>query len=222
MNSYGHDRTHHAYEALSALRTDLTRLEDLQGEGPIRRATSWGPTPEQIAQAGRRHLAERADTLHQLSKGLAPIGASPAPADLVVLDTIRDVRIDLGDLQDACLERHAPDLAPAHTSARRIGRIITLLPKIGADEILLDHVLAETRRMRARVRYALGENEEIRQLADRCPHCNARSLRALIDRGLVVCSNTMCRCTDPTCSCHDETDHRRHQWAATDFMEHAA
>lgn len=220
--NYGHDRTTVAYEALSALRTDLARLEDLRGEGPIRRATGWGPTPEQIAQAGRRHMEERADTLHQLSKGLAPIGASPAPADLVVLDTIRDVRIDLGDLLDACIDRVAPTTNPAHTSARRIGQLVNLLTKIGAVPDLLDHLLSETQRMRARVRYALGENEEIRQLRVRCPLCGARSLRELTARGLIMCSNTMCRCADPTCPCSDPDRPRRHQWNATDFMEHAA
>ena len=219
---YGHDRTQHAYETLSALRADLATLTDLKGTGRIRRTTGWGPSPDQITAAGARHAAERADTFTQLRSGLAPIGSSPAPADLIVLDTLRDTETDLRDLLAAILDRTAPQIAPAHTTPRRIGQIITLLPKIGAVDDLLDHLLAETGRMHRRVRHALGDTEEIRQLAERCPHCRAKSLRALMDRGVIVCGNAACRCTDDACPCDHPDRPRRHQWAITDLMEPAA
>jgi hypothetical protein len=208
------DRTDTAYELLTQLRTDLSRLQDLQGIEPMRRGRGWAPSPDRIAAAGKAHLIERAETINQLARGLKPIGASPALIDLVVPSTLKDVTDELGDLQDAVLERHAPDIAPAATAPRRIGRIINLLHKIGTDDVLLDHVLAETRRMLGRVRYALGESEEVRQLATRCPHCGARSLHELPARGVVVCGNAACRCSDPDCRCHDEDRPRRHEWSA--------
>lgn len=208
------DRTNQAYELLAQLRTDMARLHDLQGITPMRRNPGWAPSPDRIAAAGKQHLIERAETINQLARGLKPIGASPAPIDLVVPSTLKDVTDDLGDLQDAVLERHAPDMAPAHTTPRRIGRIINLLHRIGADDVLLDHVLSETRRMLARVRYALGESEEVRQLALRCPVCGARSLHELPARGVVVCGNAACRCTAPDCRCADPDRPRRHEWSA--------
>ena len=219
--TFGHDRTTHAAETLTALRADLAHLADLQGAGRIRRRPGWGPSPDQITANGRRHAAERADAIGQLAQGLAPIGASPAPADLTVLDTLRDVQTDLGDLLDAVLDRIAPRTRRSATSARQIGQLITLLTKVGAEDDLLDHVTAETRRMHRRVRHALGDTEEVRQLAERCPHCNALSLRALMDRGVIVCGNASCRCPDHTCRCHHPERPRRHQWGITDLMEPA-
>ena len=87
---------------------------------------------------------------------------------------------------------------------------------------LLDHLTAETRRMHGRVRHALGDTEEVRQLSERCPHCNALSLRALMDRGIIVCGNAACRCADTTCGCHHPDRPRRHQWTTTELLEPAA
>lgn len=220
--TFGHDRTQHAYELLSALRTDLATLTDLKGAGQIRRRTGWGPSPDQITATGQRHAAERADAFAQMRQGLKPIGASPAPADLTVLDTLRDVEHDLAELLGACLERVAPSITPAHTSPRRIGQLVTLLPKVGAVDDLLDHLLTETRRMHRRVKHALGDTEEVRQLTERCPHCNALSLRALMDRGVIVCGNASCQCDDDQCPCSDPDRPRRHTWTITNLMEPAA
>lgn len=222
IQQFGHDRTQTAYDHLAALRADLATLTDLRGAGPIRRTTGWGPSPDQITAAGARHTAERADAITQMRAGLAPIGASPAPADLTVLDTLRDVEADLAELLAACLDRVAPSITPARTSPRRIGQLITLLPKIGSVDDLLDHLTTETRRMHRRVKHALGDTEEVRQLAERCPHCGAKSLRALMDRGVVVCGNAACRCQDDQCGCHHPDRPRRHQWTTTELLEPAA
>jgi hypothetical protein len=160
--------------------------------------------------------------LGQLRQGIKPIGASPAPADLTVLDTLRDVEADLADLLDAVLERVAPRTRASATSPRRIAQLITLLTKVGADDELLGHVVGEARRMHRRVRHALGDSEEVRQLAQRCPFCGARSLRILVERDLVVCGNAGCRCDDAACRCGDPDRPRRHQWKTTDLMESAA
>lgn len=214
IQAYAHERTQRLYEDLSALRDEYANLTTMPWDASIRRAPGWGPSPEQLAAAGQRWKQERAETFAQLRQGLKPIGASPALIDLTIPSVLKDVADELGDLQDAILERVAPDIRPARTVPSRIGRIINLLGRIGADEPLLDHVTAETRRMRARIRYARGESEEVRQLRNRCPICGARSLRELPDRGLVVCASAACRCDDTNCSCHDETDYRRHQWSA--------
>lgn len=213
VQAYAHERTNDLYEALSALRDEYANLTTMPWDASIRRAPGWGPSPEQLAAAGQRWKQERAETFAQLRHGLKPIGASPALIDLTIPSVLKDVADDLGDLQDAILERVAPDIRPARTVPLRIGRIINLLGRIGADEPLLEHVTAEVRRMRARIKYARGDTEEVRQLRNRCPICGARSLRELPDRGLVVCSNAACRCDDPTCPCHDDRP-RRHQWSA--------
>ena len=223
MNTdYGHERTARAAEALSALRADLEHLADLRGAGPVRRLTGWGPSTEQLVAAGQRYVSERAETFHQLRQGLAPIGASPAPADLVVLDTLRMVTTDLADLLDAVCDKVAPRVRRSTTTPRRVGQIINLLTKVGADDDLLDHVTAEARRMHRAVKHALGDTEEVRRLTERCPHCNALSLRALMDRGTVVCGNATCQCADTTCGCHHPDRPRRHQWGITELMEPAA
>ncbi|WP_017585496.1 hypothetical protein [Nocardiopsis ganjiahuensis] len=214
IQAYAHERTTAAYEALSALRDEYANLATMPWDASIRRTPGWGPSPEQLIAAGARWRAERDETFAQLRQGLKPIGASPSPIDLTIPSVLKDIGDEIGDLQDAVLERVAPDIRPARTVPTRIGRIINLLSRIGADDILLDHVTAEVRRMRARIKHARGESEEVRQLRVRCPICGARSLRELPDRGLVVCASAACRCDDTTCSCHDETDHRRHQWAA--------
>ncbi|MEU0492583.1 hypothetical protein ABZ249_25430 [Nocardiopsis sp. NPDC006139] len=219
--TFGHDHTQRACETLTALRADLEHLTDLRGVGRVRRWGGWGPSLEQIAAAGARHAAERVDTLEQLANGIVPIGASPAPADLVVLDTLRMVEIDLADLLDAVCDRIAPRTRRSTTNPRRIGQLVSLLTRVGAERDLLDHVLSEARRMHRAVKHALGDTEEVRQLADRCPHCNAKSLRALMDRGVVVCGNGFCRCSDDTCGCHHPSRPRRHTWSATEFLETA-
>ncbi|MEV7969016.1 hypothetical protein AB0O34_23940 [Sphaerisporangium sp. NPDC088356] len=58
---------------------------------------------------------------------------------------------------------------------------------------------------------ALGDTEPVHRLDARCPICDARSLRALPDRELVVCVNGSCQCGDDECGCHYERP-RRHQW----------
>lgn len=212
MDAYADARTAHADAQLEALRIDYARLQDLNGIAPLRRPATWAPSPNQLAATGRRWREERTEVLGQLAHGIKPIGASPALIDLTIPAVLKDVADDIGDLQDAVLERHAPDILPAARVPARVARIISLLPKIGTDEMLLDHVLSETRRMRARIRYALGESEEARQLAARCPVCRARSLHVLPEREMTVCANAACRCDDEMCGCHDEERPARHQW----------
>ncbi|MFE1104126.1 hypothetical protein ACFW4K_26740 [Nocardiopsis alba] len=207
------DRTDQAYTALSDLRSLLADLREVTH--PIHRPTGWGPTPDTIAAAGRLHALERNEAMAGLRNGIKPLGASPAPGDITVMQTRHDIDTDIVDLEEAVRERVAPQLRPAATTNRRIGTIIKLLPKIGALEDLLDHVLTEAYRMRAKARWALGDSGEVRKLTARCPHCGAKSLRELADRGVVTCSNVGCRCMDPTCGCHEQD--RRHQWHATQW-----
>jgi len=163
------------------------------------------------------HAQERHDALTQLARGLKPLGASPAPGDLTVMQTRRDIDTDIADLEEAVRERVAPQVRGAATTNRRIGNIIKLFPKVGAVDDLMTHVLAEAYRLRARARWALGGFGEVRRLTAWCPYCGAKSLRELADRGVVTCSNTACWCDDPACPCDDETAPRRHQWHATQW-----
>jgi nitrite reductase/ring-hydroxylating ferredoxin subunit len=209
------DRTTQAYAALNDLRSLLADMRDTTH--PIHRPTGWGPTPEAIADAGRLHTLERHDALTQLARGIKPLGASPAPGDITVMQTRRDIDTDIADLEEAVRDRVAPQMRPAATTNRRIGAIVKLLPKVAAVDDLLTHVLSEAYRLRAKARWALGDSGEVRKLTARCPHCGAKSLRELADRGVVTCSNTACRCDDDTCPCGDEAAPRRHQWHAAQW-----
>ncbi|WP_344098595.1 hypothetical protein, partial [Nocardiopsis tropica] len=117
-----HNPTDAAYTGLARLRDDYRLLTE--ADGHIRR-TPGLPTPERLAAAGRAHLTDRAETLGLLSRGLKPLGASPAPGvDLVRVDILTDVALALGELEEAVIERVAPTLATTDTAARRIGTII--------------------------------------------------------------------------------------------------
>ncbi|MFJ9555307.1 hypothetical protein ACIRPH_15925 [Nocardiopsis sp. NPDC101807] len=135
------DRTNQAYAALSDLRSLLADMADTTH--PIHQPTGWSPTVEQVADAGRLHAAERHDPLTQLARGLKPLGASPAPGDITVMQTRRDIDLDIADLEDAVRERVAPQMRGAATTNGLIGTIIKLLPKIGTVDDLMTHVLAE-------------------------------------------------------------------------------
>lgn len=215
-----------AQRRVDATRAALDRLAAdhqllLDATGHIRRPRGL-PTPERMAAAGEAWAAERADTLQQLAQGLAPLGASPAPAgvDLVRLDTLDAVAAGLDQLERDVIAWVAPSLAPTDTAARRVDTIARLLPKIGSHPDLLGHVRREVRRLHSRVQYALGETDEVRTLAPRCPYCGARSLREIVGRDLVVCVNAGCRCEDDLCGCREETP-TRHQWHARAWRDPA-
>lgn len=104
--------------ALDRLAADHQLLVDATGH--IRRPRGL-PTPERMAAAGEAWAAERADTLQQLAQGLAPLGASPAPAgvDLVRIDTLAAVAAGLERLERDVIAWVAPSLAPTDTVRRR-------------------------------------------------------------------------------------------------------
>jgi hypothetical protein len=211
--------------ALDRLRADLRLLTRTTGR--IHRPTP-APGPAQIAAAGRRWAAERADTLEQMRRGITPIGASPAPGDLTIPSTlaradrdlgvlVRAVQYGLGDVPAPARPKLATrGFRPVVGPEAHITRLVKLVPRAVAHEDLADHLLSEIRRIHATVRWALGDAEEVRALPTRCYICGAKSLRAFPARGIIRCVNASCRCEEAGCGCADPDRPTRHWWPAAD------
>ncbi|MFD0772625.1 hypothetical protein ACFQZ2_01665, partial [Streptomonospora algeriensis] len=128
-----------AYEALDALAGRLTELRRRLQAGYRAERTHTSLGPDQLAARGLQHRAERADALSQMAanpRGAAPIGTSPAPLDLTLLDVVRDAELDLVDLEGAVCDRVAPALHPAADTDARIRRIKDLLGKTAQQDDL--------------------------------------------------------------------------------------
>jgi hypothetical protein len=214
-----------ALRALDALRADLRHLTTATGR--IHRPTP-APSPDQIAAAGRRHLAERADTIEQMRRGITPIGSSPAPGDLTITSTLarvdRDLAVLVRAVQYGLGDTPAPIRPRLTTTGFRLAtgpeahitRLVRLVPRAAAYLEVIDHVLGETRRIHGSVRWALGDAEEVRTLPTRCYICGAKSLRAFPARGIIRCVNASCRCDTDGCGCSDTDRPTRHWWPASD------
>lgn len=197
-----------AHRALLRLREQLPRVSAAIVTGIPNR-----PRIVSTAALARQAAAARADRQERVElarRGLAPIGASRTPANLLALDVLRDTEQELAELEDAVCERVAPELRPAASTGARITRLLDLLPKLHDD--LARHVSAETVRMSRRAAWLLGDTTPIHKLDARCPLCDCRSLRVLLDRMVVVCINPACTCHDDLCGCRNESGRTRHQW----------
>ncbi|MDT0305083.1 hypothetical protein [Streptomonospora wellingtoniae] len=212
-----------AYEALDALAGRLAELRRRLQAGYRTESTHTTPGPDQLAARGAQHHQERADALAQMAANPhapAPIGTSPAPLDLTLLDTTRDIELDLADLEGAVIDRVAPALTPAAGTQARILRIKDLLGKAAQDADLARHVAAEARRLTQRAAAVLGEHEPpVRLTTIRCPLCDCLSLRLRQDADLVECFNPKCTCVDFLCGCTDVPRRTRHQWPATHWPD---
>lgn len=175
------------------------------------------PTPAQAAASAALAAQERWDVQLMAMRGLVPVGASPAPLDIPLLDLLRSIRLELAELAAAIADRVAPDLTPP-PPGRVIQRIGDLLPLTARVPDLAEHAHAELRRLDRRAGAALGDVEPLVRIGSvRCPVCACLSLRLLEDRDQALCVNSGCRCPDLLCGCHD-TPPRRHIWHRNDWF----
>ncbi|MGI5493866.1 hypothetical protein [Microtetraspora malaysiensis] len=204
--------TDRAYAELAALRDRLPGLREALVSGTRRRWTQRDLTPEQRARLDRRAREERTGKEYALSHGLAVLGASPAPLDMDVMAAEMHIGEAVAVLEIDICEQFGLTPLKGATTAVVITRIVGLLDRIAADEDLAAYVLDEARRLNRRAAGALGDVEPPRRLDARCPICDAKSLRMLADRELVVCGNPGCRCGDESCPCRWERSRRPHMW----------
>ncbi|MDA2805721.1 hypothetical protein [Nocardiopsis suaedae] len=200
---------------LAVLDRRLIALRAALHTGDRAQRPAQAPTSVQLAARGALAAAERWDAQAMAARGLAPIGAGKAPLDLALLDTHRDILLDLAALERAIADRVAPTLAPP-SRERLTRRIADLLPLASLLSDLEDHVHSELRRLTWRASAALGDTTPlVRITAMRCPVCSALSLRLDTERDLITCFNAACRCGENLCRC---ADGRRHAWRPSDLI----
>ncbi|PRX91965.1 hypothetical protein [Allonocardiopsis opalescens] len=216
-----------AYQHLQQLRERIPQLRASTTAGTVQRRRS-DLTPTQLARQGEAHLDERWERAANAARGVSALGASPAPVDLTVLDTIREIARSLSQMVQTVHDRFGlghwtPGRPEGHGDERtggmsgEIPRLLHLLSKVASDPDLAHYVADETRRLNRLAAIALGEGEQVKRLDGRCPYCGAKSLKVFVDRELVMCVNTGCRCTRTTCRCQDEDRPRRHTWSRAEW-----
>jgi hypothetical protein len=202
------DRT---YEHLAALRDALPHLDEALIPGTPRRWAERDLTPEQAERMNARAVEEREAKMANLARGIKTLGDGKAPLRLDVLDAMADIAAGVAELEAAvCDVLHINTLRAAST-AERISRLVGLLDRIEPFEDLADHVHIEAMRLRRRASQAIGDGETVRTLKFRCIVCDAASMRAFVERELIVCVNDSCRCGDDDCPCHWDRP-VRHRW----------
>ncbi|GGS87567.1 hypothetical protein GCM10010156_52580 [Planobispora rosea] len=200
------------YTALNELRDALPYLREALVPGTTRRWAQRDLTPEQQARQDALAIVEREDKIVNLAQGVRALGDGRAPLQIDVLDTAMDIGTATMELEAAVCDRL--DLTPlaGATTAGRITRLIRLLDRIALHDTLAEHVHDEAVRLARRAARAIGDTEDVRRLNARCLVCDGKSLRAFMDREVVVCVNESCRCTDEECGCHSDQP-RRHCWS---------
>ena len=215
MNESVIDRT---YRSLDTLRSSLPDLRDALLPGSRRRWAQLDLTPEQRARLDHLAREERAAKEETLRRGLSVPGSSPAPLRVDVLDTITEIDTSVTGIESLLCEWFGLTPLAGATTADRITRAVTLLDRVAAHDELADWLDQEARRLLRLARRALDDSEPVRRLDARCPHCSARSLRALPDREVIVCVNTACRCAEAECECHADRP-GRHRWVFAEWPE---
>ncbi|WP_079167762.1 hypothetical protein WID27_14605 [Streptomyces sp. F41] len=181
------------------------------------------PTPADAHPApvgptrAEREEALRAEQAH----GLTPPGARTSPLRLHISDAVRDITDGVIELDEAVHDRLRLPRPRREQVAGRLLRIAGLLDQAAADDVLLEHVRDEVRRMARRCTRALGGAEPVVRVNGRCPWCDSVSLRAFPARRAVLCVNPACRCTDRACDCRTDPAHR-HAWSEGAWVRLAA
>src|SRR5690606_31582171 len=120
-----------AADALARLRTALPELR--RQLAATTRPTAHGWTWLDETARDRRDAqirAERAARVTLARGGLGPAGAGHAPLTLTGPDAIRDIELDLPELETAVCDRVARDLAPTPTAGPRLDRLDDLLGEV--------------------------------------------------------------------------------------------
>ncbi|OHV42200.1 hypothetical protein BBK14_11300 [Parafrankia soli] len=143
-------------------------------------------------------------------------GGSPAPLRVSALDAVHTIRSGLLDLEIAVRDALGDEgwAAPAiyrdpnasvFQTTRYLGR---QAPRIVALDTLT-WTVDELRRLTGLLRAQVGTARQVRAIAGPCPICSTWSLRALLGREQIICTNPDCRCQQHDCSC---THGHPHTW----------
>lgn len=179
------------------------------------------PSGSASAPAGPTR-AEREEALRiEQAHGLTPSGSRTSPLRLHISDAVRDITDGVVELDEAVHDRlHLPRPRREQVAGRLL-RVAGLLDRAAGDDVLLEHIRDEARRMARRCTRALGGAEPVVRVSGRCPWCNSVSLRAFPVRRAVLCVNPACRCADRACDCRTDPAHR-HAWSEGAWVRLAA
>ncbi|MET8376189.1 hypothetical protein [Streptomyces microflavus] len=182
------------------------------------RATPSGaPSAPAGPTRAEREEALRAEQAH----GLTPSGSRTSPVRLHISDAVRDITDGVIELDEAVHDRLRLPRPRREQVAGRLLRVAGLLDRAADDDVLLEHIRDEVRRMARRCTRALGGAEPVVRVSGRCPWCDSVSLRAFPARRAVLCVNPACRCTDRACDCRTDPAHR-HAWSEGAWVRLAA
>ncbi|MGN2360319.1 hypothetical protein ACTFBU_03125 [Streptomyces luridiscabiei] len=182
------------------------------------RATPAGaPSAPAGPTRAEREEALRAEQAH----GLTPSGSRTSPVRLHISDAVRDITDGVIELDEAVHDRLRLPRPRREQVAGRLLRVAGLLDRAAGDDVLLEHIRDEVRRMARRCTRALGGAEPVVRVSGRCPWCDSVSLRAFPARRAVLCVNPACRCTDRACDCRTDPAHR-HAWSEGAWVRLAA
>ncbi|MFI1930212.1 hypothetical protein [Streptomyces sp. NPDC020330] len=177
------------------------------------------PSAPRAASSGARPVAagptraEREEALRaEQAHGLTPTGSRTSPVRLHISDAVRDITDGVIELDEAVHDRLRMPRPRREQVSGRLLRVAGLLDRAADDDVLLEHIRDEARRMARRCTRALGGAEPVVRVGGRCPWCDSVSLRAFPARRAVLCVNPACRCTDRACDCRTDPAHR-HAWS---------
>ncbi|MFW3461534.1 hypothetical protein ACN24K_12930 [Streptomyces microflavus] len=158
---------------------------------------------------------------HRAGARAHPSGSRTSPVRLHISDAVRDITDGVIELDEAVHDRLRLPRPRREQVAGRLLRVAGLLDRAAADDVLLEHIRDEVRRMARRCTRALGGAEPVVRVSGRCPWCDSVSLRAFPARRAVLCVNPACRCADRACDCRTDPAHR-HAWSEGAWVRLAA
>lgn len=140
-------------------------------------------------------------------------GGSPAPLRIAALDAVQTIAGGLA-VVEAVVRAALGDSARPSTrtsrdtvvqATRYLGRQAARLASAEDDDITW--AVDELRRLVGVLRAQVGTARQVRAIAGPCPICSTWSLRALLGREQIVCTNSACRCQKDTCACQQGRPH---------------
>jgi len=194
---------------LAELAARLSHFPEARIPGTPRRWAQRTPTAAEVERRAALARAERADRALNLMLGISALGAAPAPVRLDVVDADLHIAAALAEIESAVCEWLEITPLGGASSADRVERLDGLADRIVEFDELARWVESETYRLARLAARVLGDVEEIRQIDARCPRCASKSLKAFLEREVVVCINP---------ECIDETG-RRHVWPLDRWAE---
>lgn len=203
------DRT---YKVLSDLRGQMAQLRVMLVPGTPRRWNQREMTAGQREAQNAQALKDRAAKFANSRLGLYGTGESKAPLNVTALDALRHIDDTLRRVEaEVCRSLGITPLAGATTKVR-IERLVSLLDRIATIDGLADWVEDELYRLRRFAQRVTGDTNQAHFLDARCHICDSRSLLAIPEKEIVLCTNDDCRCADEGCHCYSK---RRHCWRWT-------